>query len=201
MANILELLNSNLTSDVINQFSDRLGADKQKTETATEGAVNILLAAINKEARKGKNTEGLINALQKDHSGNILDNINDFALGRTDNLDSRTTNGAGILNHLLGSKRGNAVEMLTKTSGLDKERSGSLLEMLAPVVMGAVGRQMTQSNADRGGLMDILQSTMNSRVQNKQEQSMLEKLLDQDNDGSILDDLLNIGLSFLRRKR
>ena len=163
--------------------------------------MNILLAAINKEARKGKNTEGLINALQKDHSGNILDNINDFALGRTDNLDSRTTNGAGILNHLLGSKRGNAVEMLTKTSGLDKERSGSLLEMLAPVVMGAVGRQMTQSNADRGGLMDILQSTMNSRVQNKQEQSMLEKLLDQDNDGSILDDLLNIGLSFLRRKR
>lgn len=202
MSSILDLLQNNLSSEVVKQISNKIGADENQTSQATQGAINILLAAMNKNAQKPDKAEGLMNALQNDHSGGILDNILDFASGNTQNVNDRTANGAGILGHLLGSNQGSAVEMLAKMSGLDTQKSGSLLSTLAPIVMGAVGKQLTGggSSSGTGGLMDILQNTMNSRVQNQQEQSMLEKLLDQDNDGSVIDDILNMGMNFLRRK-
>lgn len=202
MNNVLDLLNSNLTGDVMRQFSDRIGADEKQTSAATQGAINILLAAMNKNAKSEEGASGLLNALQHDHDGSVLDNLMDFAKGQS-SLSNRTTNGAGILGHLLGSNQGNAIEMLTKMSGLNKDKSSSLLSMLAPIVMGAVGKSMfnNNSNSGTGGLMDILSNTMNSRVQSQEEQSMLEKLLDRDGDGSVIDDLLNIGLGFLRRNK
>ena len=201
MSGILDILSSNLTEDVISQMSNRLGTDKKTTSTATEGAINILLAAMNKNAQKEESRGGLLNALTKDHDGGILDDIMGYAAG-TAKVNERTANGAGVLGHLLGGKQSGAIEMLMKMSGMDKNNAGSLLSMLAPIVMGAVGKNLKTSNVntDGGGLMDILSGTMNSRKQNQKEMSMIEKLIDQDGDGSVIDDLLSMGMKFLRRK-
>lgn len=201
MTDILNLLNQNLDRQVVDQLSSRIGADKETTSKASQGAINILLAAVNKQAQDQNKVSGLMKALQNDHDGSLLDSVQDFARGNTQNINNRTANGAGILSHLLGDRKGTAAQMLAKTSGLDSNKSSSLLETLAPIVMGAVGKQLSGNDPSTSGLQSILQSTMNSRVQNTREQSMLEKLLDQDNDGSVIDDILNMGMNFLKRRK
>lgn len=180
-------------------IAGRIGGEQKATSDATQSAVHLLLAALNKNANNQESNSGLLGALQNDHDGSILDNILDFAKG-TSNLNSRMTNGGGILKHVLGDKLGPAVEMITKTSGLNQDKSTSLLAMLAPIVMGAVGRNLRQApQSNSNVLSDLLGAAINSESQNKKERSMLESLLDQDGDGSVMDDLLNIGMKFLRR--
>jgi hypothetical protein len=154
---------------------------------------------MNSNANSSKNSGGLFDALTKDHDGGILDDLMGYASGQS-NINARTANGDGVLGHLLGKKQTGAIDMLTKVSGLDSGKAGSLLSMLAPVVMGAVGKNMKQNNVHPGGLTDLLGGVLNSANQNQQEQSMIEKLLDSDGDGSVVDDLLSMGLKFLRRK-
>jgi len=198
MNNIVDLLKSNLSSSVIEAMAGRIGGDSKATSNATSSAIQILLSALNKNSQ-GQN-EGLVNALEKDHDGSILDNIMDFAKGSA-NLNERTTNGSGILGHLLGDKLGNAAEMIARTSGLDSKKSSSLLEMLAPVVMGAVGRGMRQAPGQNSNILtDILSNSVNDYASSKEEQSMVEKLLDRDGDGSVIDDLLGMGMKFFNRR-
>ena len=156
---------------------------------------------MNKNAQNPERNSGLLGAIENDHDGSILDNLMDFAKGSND-LNPRMTNGAGILKHLLGDNLGSAAEILTKSSGLTKDKSASLLSMLAPIVMGAVGKNLRQApKADTNILSDILSSAVKSNTQGQQEMSIFEKLLDQDGDGSILDDVLSMGLKFFSRKK
>jgi hypothetical protein len=201
MNQILDLIKNNLDDQVVGALANQIGTDKSQASKATDSAVHILLSALNKNARNTNTNNGLLEAITKDHDGSILDDLMGFATGSS-NLNSRTTNGSGILGHLLGDKMGNAAELIAKTSGLSSSKSKSMLEMLAPVVMGAVGRNLTQNKASANTniLSDLLGSAVNSASHDRKQQSMIEKLLDQDGDGSVIDDLLNIGMKFFSRK-
>jgi len=65
-----------------------------------------------------------------------------------------------------------------------------LLPMLAPVVLGALGRQKRQANLNAEGLASMLGSERQQREQASPSMGMLQGLLDQDGDGSIADDIL-----------
>jgi len=72
----------------------------------------------------------LIDLLQ---SGSILDNIGELLGGSMNN--NRAANGAGILKHVLGGKQGNAIDAISKMSGLSGDKTGNLMTMLAPIVL------------------------------------------------------------------
>ncbi|KPJ95969.1 MAG: hypothetical protein AMS18_01945, partial [Gemmatimonas sp. SG8_17] len=121
-------------------------------------------------------------ALSK-HDGGVLDNLGGF-------LDSPDVDdGNGILGHLLGGRR-NAVETgVSKASGVDLSMVTKLLPILAPIVMGALGRQKRQQNLDAGGLSSMLGSERKQMEQSSPAAGILGQLLDEDGDGSIADDI------------
>ncbi|HEX5396617.1 MAG TPA: DUF937 domain-containing protein [Candidatus Limnocylindria bacterium] len=149
MAELSDTLNQ-LLSGQTEQISQRIGADGATTSNAIQAAVPSLLAALSQEADKG---EGLQQALEKDHDGSILDNLAGY-LGGTAQLSPRTTNGAGILNHVLGDKQDTLARGISAKSGLDIGSVANLLTLLAPIVMGMLGKK--QSSGAGGGLGDIL---------------------------------------------
>ena len=198
MSNIYDLIKSNLSDEVVGQLASRLGARPEQTQTATKSAIQLMLAALNKNARSEEGARSLANALENDHDGGILDNLMDF-VGGSANVNSRTANGEGILGHLLGDKMGGAFDMISKMSGLNSNQSGSLMKMLAPIVMGSLGRSARQNNSGFGGLTDLLGAAISGNQQRQEQHSMLERFLDQDGDGSVVDDLLSMGMKFLRK--
>ena len=83
-------------------------------------------------------------------------------------------------------------------SGLDSGSIGQILSMLAPLVMGALGREKKNQGLDAAGLMNLL-GNENQAVSQKVPDSMglIGSLLDTDNDGDVTDDIIKLGGSFL----
>ncbi|MFQ5571110.1 MAG: DUF937 domain-containing protein [Rhodothermales bacterium] len=108
---------------------------------------------------------------------------------------SRTTNGDGILRHVLGERRSAVEQGVARSSGLDAGQVSKLLPLLAPIVMGALGKVKQQQNLDAGGLAGLLNQER-TRVEHDtpgMTEGGLARFLDMDGDGDISDDVAKIG--------
>lgn len=197
---LTQMLQSNLSEDMIDQLSQQLGgADKEKTAIAASGIMSTLMGAMARNASTPDGSQALNQALDNDHDGSILDDVMGMVTGQnTGNVSTRTLNGSGILGHILGTQQRPATDVISKMSGLNGNQVGSLMTMLAPVVMGMLGRKKREDNLDAGGITDLLGGFMQSQKQaNNPAMGMLERFLDADGDGDITDDVANLGMKML----
>ena len=81
--------------------------------------------------------------------------------------------------------------MISKMSGLGGKQAGSLMTMLAPVLMGMLGKQKKEQNLDIGGLANLLnQQTHQRKSSGNPLFDMANQFLDADGDGSAVDDIM-----------
>ena len=207
MDNLINMLQDQLSDGLMDQFASQLGgADKQQTATAADGIISMITSALAKNAATPGGASALASALDRDHDGSILDDLMGYATGSMQNKPSVNTNalnGAGILKHILGGKQGNAIDVISQMSGLGSDKTGNLMTMLAPIVLGMLGKQKREANLDSDGLSNILSKTIQSSAAKKKELGLIGKFLDQDGDGSVMDDLAGMGMKmfgkFLRK--
>jgi hypothetical protein len=198
-ANLMNLLQGSLSEGMIDQLSQQIGgADKQKTAAAASGIVNTLMGALAKNAESTEGAQSLNNALERDHDGSILNDVIGMLSGQQAQNPSML-NGSGILKHVLGNKQGGAVQMISQLSGLDSDKTGSLMTMLAPVVMGALGKTKREQGLDMAGIASLLSGTVSAERANTNNPAidMAMKFLDSDGDGSVVDDVASIGMKML----
>ena len=188
---ILGMLTEQLGSNEIAQIGSQLGADQNTTQKAIAAALPMLIGALSNNANKGEGANALAGALDRDHDGGILDNLIGY-LG-----SSNATQDDGILKHVLGDNRGMVESILGKSSGLDAKGSSNLLNILAPIIMGALGKAKKTNKLDSGGLSSILTEERKKAETSNPGLGGFAQLLDSDGDGDIKDDLLNIGVKML----
>ncbi len=195
----MDLLKWQLSDGVINGMSNQLNiGDSKKTGSAAQAALSVLMGALSKNSTSSESAlTGLSGALDRDHDGSILDDVMGLVTGQSNMGTNKTLNGAGILGHLLGGKQDNAVNMLMKMTGLDTNQSAGLLVKLAPMVLGVLGRYKKQNHLDQNGLSDFLRTSQQEYVKEAPERSIFEKFLDQDGDGSVMDEVAEMGLKVL----
>lgn len=187
------LLMEALSGDTVQQMSNAIGADERSTKTAVTAALPFMLGALTKNTSSASGAEGLLGALDRDHDGSILDDVAGMLGG------AASSSGGGILGHMFGNSLGGVEKNIGKASGLDMASVAKLMAMLAPIVMGVLGRQKRQSTGlDATGLAGMLAGEYQS-VQKAAPDAMssLAQLLDADGDGDISDDVAKIGGSLL----
>ncbi len=190
MANLIELLQSQMTDQVLDTLTSKIGAtDRTQTKAAADGIFSTLATALSKNVQKPGGADGLIGALDRDHDGSIMDDLAGILGGQKQPQNTSMLNGAGILKHVLGGNQSNVIDMVAKMSGLNQNSSGSLLTMLAPMVLGALGKQKRQSGLDASGITDLLTNSVKSQANNNAQMGFIGKLLDADGDGSVMDDI------------
>jgi len=190
MSGILDLLNSDLGKQIISGVSNDTNQSQSKTSDVMSMALPLLMGAMKKNATTPEGAEGLMNALNTKHDGSILDNLGSLFEGGVDN--SVKQDGAGILKHVLGNSENNITNAISQKSGLDSDAVMNILKVAAPLVLGYLGKQKQQQQVQSSsGIEGLLGGILGG--DNKQ-QSMIESLLDGDNDGSILDDLAGMAL-------
>ncbi|MCP4121814.1 MAG: DUF937 domain-containing protein [Bacteroidetes bacterium] len=192
MADLLNLIQSQLGDNAIDLISNQIGANKSQTSSAVVSALPMIMQALNRNASNQNGAQALLNAVSKDHDGSVFDNLAGF-IG-----NSQQGPGSGILKHVFGQKRNMVENVVSNTSGLNNQASGKLMEILAPIVLGQLGKQKKQGGLDVGGLMNLLSNT--TRQQQKahpKSTNLVNQLLDKDGDGNIQDDLTNMGLKAL----
>lgn len=150
MNNILELLNGGLGSQVVDSISRESGASKEETQSVVSAALPALFGALQDNARHG-GAQGILNALNTKHDGGILDNVSGL-LG-----SSTAADGNGILKHVLGGKQAPLQQAISKQTGVSSSLVSKILPLLAPIVMGYLGKQAKSKSVNNdSGLTDLL---------------------------------------------
>ena len=199
MSGIMDLLQGPMGEMIIQGVGSQLGSDTSKTQSALSAAIPMLMGALKKNASNPDTASGLFEALQKKHDGSILDNITDIFGGGNVNEDV-VEDGDKILGHVLGEKKEAVAAAISKQHGLDLGSAMNILKMAAPVVMGMIGKQTRQANVSKPtDLSNIIGGLLGGHKEAEQHTSFIENLLDQDGDGSVMDDLLNLGKKFFGR--
>lgn len=177
------------------QLSEQLGVDEGRVDSTLSTAMPLLVSALANNASKPGQAQAIMQALEKDHDGSILNDVGSY-LG-----DTQSANGAGILGHVLGDQQPMVAKNLAKVTGMNQSEVNDLLKVAAPLVMGALGEEKQKKGLDTDSLADFLggqQQAINEA--NPTVANLLNTFLDKDKDGSFLDDLLDMILGFFRKK-
>ena len=191
---LTEMLTQQLAGGAISMISSKIGADTGTTGKAVAIALPLLISALARNSSTTTGAESLNQALAKDHDGSILDNLGGF-LG-----NSESANGAGILGHVLGGQRSDVENGLAQTTGLEPGAAGVLLETLAPMVMGALGKTQQEQGMDATSLSNYLGNQhQQTQASSPDIMGMLGSFLDSNKDGSVVDDVGRLAGKFFGR--
>ncbi|MEP7323710.1 MAG: DUF937 domain-containing protein [Saprospiraceae bacterium] len=198
--NILEMLQNQLNPEVIDQLAKQIGVnDPAQVQAASNGLISTLVAALNKNTGSSMGLNSFVSALDRDHDGSIMNDIMGFIRGNSQPANASATNGSGILGHILGGLQPNVVDMISRISGIDKAKVGQLALTIAPLLLGFLGKQRQDAGLNVGGIGSLLKQSAQS-VANQPQTSLINKFLDRNGDGSVIDDLARMGMdAFLKR--
>jgi hypothetical protein len=190
MDSIMQLLISQLGSGALSQISEHLGVDEPKVQQAVGMALPMLIGALNRNTSSSRSgAEALVNALQRDHDGSILDNL-PKAIKKRETIED----GSAILGHVLGEKRGSVVNSVSRATNMDSDQVTQIFAILAPIVLGALGQMQRKKNLDAQGVSTLLQEERNTVEKTS---SGLTQLLDMDGDGDVSEEIISLGSSLL----
>ena len=202
--NLLESLIGNDSGDVVSELAKQLGVGEDDARKAAGQLIPALGRAINNNAASDTGLEGLVNALDKGQHSNYLDNLSGLGSQGT------AKDGNAILGHLFGNNKDvsrNIANYGAQQSGLSSTLLKKALPILATLVMGSLSKKlMGRGNTSAGNSGSIFGGNNNRHgdifgngVPAKQNRGMLEKFLDSDNDGSVMDDLLSLAVKVAMR--
>lgn len=189
---ITQMVTQRLSGAASQQIAARLGVSESTANSAVQIAVPLILAALARNASQPEGAQQLHQAVVNEHDGSILDNLTSYL------ENPQQANGAGILGHVLGGERAGVETNLAQATGLDQSSAGTLMEMVAPLVMGAVGRTQQENSFDPSGLANYLGEQQQEQAAAPGMMGLLSSMLDSNKDGSMTDDLTRIAGSFFK---
>ncbi|HEX8031432.1 MAG TPA: DUF937 domain-containing protein [Vicinamibacterales bacterium] len=174
--NILESIIHAQDGAAVKQLGSQVGLAPDQTNAALAALVPALAAGFQRNMQNQGGLDSLLSALNSGSHGQYVDNP--AILSQQTAVDD----GNGILGHLLGSKEVSreVANRASAQTGINPAILKQLLPLAATLMMGAMAKRSASASAmpaglgqSGGGLMD-----------------MLAPMLDQNRDGSIVDDVL-----------
>lgn len=163
MGTFLEEFMGSMGGDVTSQISGNLGIDQNTVKQVLPQVVPMILGGLKKQKDEHGGQERVDHILNKYGSADALNDLNDLFSSK-----AKEQNPDPNLGGLLGSAGSQAVNMLSNQFKLDSGTVSKLIPMIAPVVLGFLTKKRDSDGAGSSGI---------------------SALLDQDGDGSILDDV------------
>ncbi len=183
------ILQDALSGNNVSQISQAIGADESSTSSAIQAALPMLLGGLANNSASEQGAAGILGAIDRDHDGSVLDDIGGLIAG---NFGGKAANGAGILGHIFGGQQSGVEQTVSQASGLDMNKIGPLLAILAPIVMGAIGRARHSGEVGTSDLGGLLGGAAQSMGGGSDLLGMLGGLLDRNRDGSAVDDVMGM---------
>ena len=153
--NLVSLIMQFLTPDMIGRIASALGLDRTNTQTAIGAAVPGLLAGLSGVAAQPGGAQKLVDTVRQ-QTGVLGSFANMLGASGQSSLIEK---GSQILSSLLGGRDQAApAGAVGKYAGLGQGASGSLLGMLAPIIMGTIGQQQGTRSLDAGAITSLLSS-------------------------------------------
>ncbi len=196
MSEVTQQVNAALSGDQIRHLSQQLNIDQNSATNAVNAALPMLMGALAKKSNTPGGAQNMLSMFDLDRDGDILDDMAGFLSSSGNRM------GPNIISEIFGSSRNKVEQGVGKVSGIDAGKAGMLLENLAPIVLGMLMKNQRgkQGQVNPGGLSDMLNNEVRSTNApgGGSIMDILGGFLDQDGDGSMVDDVAGILGKFLR---
>ncbi len=170
MPNLVEEFISSLGPEVTKKMSSTTNIDQGTLQQLLPAITPMILGGLKKQKDERGGQDRVDHILNKYGNPTALDNMEDlFKQKLNDNSTEPNLGG------LLGNAGTDATNMLTNNFKIDSNMASKLIPMLAPIVLGFLTKKRDSGTGSSG----------------------LAGLLDQDGDGSVLDDVAGLFLGGL----
>ena len=190
--NLSDLMGSPIGQSIVKNVAGQFGLDEKQASAAVSTAIPAILGGMSKNVQTPKGAESLNKALETKHDGSLLENLGGLLGGG--NMDALMKDGGGILGHIFGNQVDNVQNELAKKAGISSDKMGSIVKMLAPIVMAYLGKEKSSKNLSAGALGGLLEGVLGSGAKKKGGGllDVVTGFLDKDKDGSALDDVIGM---------
>ncbi|MBA2686912.1 MAG: DUF937 domain-containing protein [Gemmatimonadaceae bacterium] len=163
MSSIFDTIQQQLGGNAAAQIGQQLGLDPNMTQLAVNAAIPAILGGMAAHAAHQKGADE-IHSEADNHttpapaSTPADDNhsTRTGALGNVPNIFTGRGDAGGLLGKMVGHRTQAVQAGVAQASGIDKEKAGGLIGMLAPVVMGALAQQKQGGGLNAGNIGSIL---------------------------------------------
>jgi len=159
--NLLELVISELAGDKSEKIAAYLGESGSRVAGSISPAAASVMAGLMSKASSLDGASEIFNRMNAGgYGGDFLKRFGSTLAGSS-STDELVRTGSSLLSFLFGSRQGKLEHVVSGATGLAKGSATSLLSILAPLVMGVLGKQAADENLDSTGVMNLLNSQKN----------------------------------------
>ncbi len=182
MAGLIDMIINNPA--IAKTIAKQVGIDVSDAGSIISKLAPILMGGAKSNLQSDKDSDKLIKHIESNNYAEMFDKP-DEAVKKGD----FTSMGNDILAELTGSKENSreVARHVEKETGFSSSIIKSMLPMLAPMIIGALTKTSSAS------------TNLGSSSQSSGMTDMLTNLIDQDNDGSMIDDVMGMAAKFIFR--
>src|SRR4029079_16301262 len=172
--------------------------------SAIQAALRMILGGLANNAQTPEGAESLNTALEQDNHASVLDNLGGLGgliFGQPSTPPPPPADAGGILGHIFGNSQGQVAQQVSERSGLSAGQVARILMMLAPIVMGYLGRQKQQQGVGGDGLGGLIGGLLGGQAGGFSTGAAAGGgLLDRDGDGSSVYEIASRACNYLRNR-
>jgi hypothetical protein len=152
---LMDMVKGAVSKQIMGQIGGMLGTDEKKTSSVFETAAGSILGGLIKKSGTPNGARDVFDMASK-QDDSVLDKLGDI-LGGGQATEDFQKSGGGILEGVFGkSNQSGILGALAKALGLDEKLVGTLMKVLAPIVMGVIGKYVKSKALDAVGLGSFL---------------------------------------------
>lgn len=154
--NLLDSAKSLLTPDIVSRISSLIGESPAKTQQALGVAVPSLAGVICNEASTPAGAARVHNLVTNTQlPGDLLTNASGAVAGGAA-TDSLMRTGSSVVSSLLGDRVAAVTNLIASTTGIQGSSASHLLSVVAPLLIGVIGRHMTSAGIGTLGVSSMM---------------------------------------------
>jgi outer membrane protein OmpA-like peptidoglycan-associated protein len=146
-----------LTPDLVRNASTLVGESESSTRQTLNGTVPCILSGLTSMVSSREGAGAFAGMLRDPSFGQVVDNASTlFSGGRaTENVLNA---GTSMMGKIFGNRSSSVTEAVSKYGGVSASAGTSLLGLVAPLIMGVLGKRASAQGLDSSGMVNALLS-------------------------------------------
>lgn len=154
--NLLDSAKSLLTPDVVSKIASLIGETPGKTQQALGAAIPSVAGVICNEASTPSGAARVHDLITNTQlPGEIMSNAGGLLAGGAVTQNLMKT-GSGLISSLLGDRAGGVSNLIANSAGIQFSSASTLLNLVAPLLFGVIGRHLTSAGIGASGLSGLM---------------------------------------------
>lgn len=152
--NLIDMAKSYLTNELVSKASGALGESEGGISKILSAAVPSLIGSIADKASTSDGAHAVAKMAAEQNNSGILGSLGNFF--GSDSSNSMQSSGGSIISSLLGGQGNMLTSLISNFAGTKSGTVGTILSMVAPAILGMIGKHSADNNVPVSGLGSLM---------------------------------------------